>query len=62
MRILVTGGDGFCGWPTVLHLSRQGHEIVMIDSLVRRRIADDLGAQSLVPIAPSRSASVNGKP
>jgi UDP-sulfoquinovose synthase len=51
MRILVTGGDGFCGWPTVLHLSRQGHEIVMIDSLVRRRIADELGAQSLVPIA-----------
>ena len=27
MKIIVLGGDGFCGWPTALHLSNAGHEI-----------------------------------
>mgnify|MGYP007000053054 CR=1 len=21
-RVIVIGGDGFCGWPTTLHLSK----------------------------------------
>ena len=25
-KILVLGGDGFCGWPTALHLSDKGHD------------------------------------
>src|SRR5262249_60974464 len=25
MRVIVLGGDGFCGWPTSLHLSARGH-------------------------------------
>ena len=24
MKVLVLGGDGFCGWPTALHLSARG--------------------------------------
>ena len=24
-EIIVVGGDGFCGWPTALYLSAQGH-------------------------------------
>jgi nucleoside-diphosphate-sugar epimerase len=24
MRVLILGGDGYCGWPTTLHLSPQG--------------------------------------
>ena len=27
MRILILGGDGFCGWPTSLHLSARGHDV-----------------------------------
>ena len=27
MKIAVLGGDGFCGWPTSLHLSNAGHEV-----------------------------------
>ncbi|RUP86612.1 NAD-dependent epimerase/dehydratase family protein [Dermabacter sp. HSID17554] len=52
LRIIVAGGDGFCGWPTALHLSKQGHEVTIIDSLVRRDIDDELGSNSVTPILP----------
>lgn len=51
MKILILGGDGFCGWPTSLHLSRQGHEVVIVDNLSRRAIDIELGVESLTPIA-----------
>ena len=49
-RILVLGGDGFCGWPTTLHLSARGHDVRIVDNLVRRRQDEELGVQSLTPI------------
>ena len=49
-RIIVFGGDGFCGWPTSLHLSSIGHEIFIIDNLSRRAIDQELGIKSLTPI------------
>ena len=51
MRVIVFGGDGFCGWPTALHLSARGHEVAIVDSMVRRQLDVELGTQSLVPIA-----------
>lgn len=51
MRVLILGGDGFCGWPTALHLSARGHEVAIADNLSRRRIDAELGAYSLTPIA-----------
>ncbi len=51
MKILVLGGDGYCGWPTSLHLSEAGHEVVIVDNFVRRSIDYELGATSLTPIA-----------
>jgi UDP-sulfoquinovose synthase len=51
MKVLVLGGDGYCGWPTSLHLSDAGHEIVIVDNFVRRTIDHELGAESLTPIA-----------
>jgi UDP-sulfoquinovose synthase len=51
MRVLVLGGDGYCGWPTSLHLSEAGHEVVIVDNFVRRTIDHELGAESLTPIA-----------
>jgi len=44
------GGDGFCGWPTSLHLSQTGHDITIVDNLSRRRIDRELKIQSLTPI------------
>lgn len=49
-KIFVLGGDGFCGWPTALHLSDKGHEVVIIDNLSRRKIDVELGCASLTPI------------
>ncbi len=50
MKIAVLGGDGFCGWPTSLHLSDQGHEVHILDNLSRRWIDTELGVQSLTPM------------
>ena len=50
MRIAILGGDGFCGWPTTLHLSRRGHDVILVDNLSRRRIDGELDVQSLTPI------------
>ncbi len=52
MKIVVFGGDGFCGWPTALHLSSLGHEIVIVDNLSRRNIDNELETNSLTPIVP----------
>lgn len=52
MKIFVLGGDGFCGWPTSLHLSNLGHDVVIIDNLSRRDIDNELEAGSLTPIQP----------
>ena len=51
MKVMVLGGDGYCGWPTSLHLSEVGHEVVIVDNFVRRTIDHELGATSLTPIA-----------
>jgi UDP-sulfoquinovose synthase len=52
LRILILGGDGFCGWPTSLHLSACGHEVAIVDNLARRNADNELEADSLTPIKP----------
>jgi len=52
MKVIVFGGDGFCGWPTALYLSNQGHEVVIVDNLSRRKIDLELECWSLTPIQP----------
>ncbi|MBJ7899423.1 MAG: NAD-dependent epimerase/dehydratase family protein [Cyanobacteria bacterium RI_101] len=51
MRVLVIGGDGYCGWATALHLSNKGYDVGILDSLVRRFWDAQLGAETLTPIA-----------
>ncbi|MEO9826011.1 MAG: NAD-dependent epimerase/dehydratase family protein [Paracoccaceae bacterium] len=50
-KIIVVGGDGFCGWPTALHLSQLGHNVTIVDNMSRRDIDAKMGADSLTPIA-----------
>jgi UDP-sulfoquinovose synthase len=52
VQIIVLGGDGFCGWPTALHLSAVGHDVTIVDNLVRRKIDIELEVESLTPISP----------
>ncbi len=47
---MIIGGDGFCGWPTALHLSQMGNDVAIVDNLSRRAIDEELGANSLTPI------------
>lgn len=51
MKVLVLGGDGFCGWPCSVNLADAGHDVVIVDNLSRRKIDIDLGVESLTPIA-----------
>jgi UDP-sulfoquinovose synthase len=50
MKIYIIGGDGFCGFPTALKLSNEGHEIKILDNLSRRKIDIELGCSSLTKI------------
>lgn len=50
MRIMVIGGDGYLGWPTALHLAARGHDVAIVDNLVRRAYDNELGTHSLTPI------------
>lgn len=52
MRVLVIGGDGYCGWATALYLSNRGYEVGILDSLGRRDWDNRLGVNTLTPIAP----------
>ena len=51
-RVVVFGGDGFCGWPTSLGLSIAGYEVIIVDNLVRRKTDIELECNSLTPIQP----------
>jgi UDP-sulfoquinovose synthase len=67
VKVLVLGGDGFCGWPCATNLADVGHDVVIVDNLSRRKIDIDLGVESLTPIATVRDRltaweQVGGKP
>jgi UDP-sulfoquinovose synthase len=66
VRILVAGGDGFCGWPTALYLSARGHEVSIVDNYSRRGWDEELGTNSLTEISDldarvSRWREVSGR-
>lgn len=52
MHVMILGGDGFCGWPTSLHLSDKGIDVTIVDNLSRRNIDNELEISSLTPIRP----------
>jgi UDP-sulfoquinovose synthase len=54
VKIIILGGDGFCGWPTALHLSNKGNDVVIVDNLSRRNIDNELEVGSLTPIRPMK--------
>ncbi|NJN59761.1 MAG: NAD-dependent epimerase/dehydratase family protein [Leptolyngbyaceae cyanobacterium SL_5_9] len=52
MKVLVIGGDGYCGWATALYLSNRGYEVGILDNMVRRHWDLELCVETLTPIAP----------
>jgi UDP-sulfoquinovose synthase len=57
MKILVLGGDGYLGWPTAMRLSAQGHEVMVVDNYLRRRLCREESADPLFE-APDLRARV----
>ncbi len=51
MRVLITGVDGYLGWPLSLYLAARGHEVAGIDDYSRRAWVGEMGSQSAIPIA-----------
>lgn len=51
--VLITGYDGYCGWPTTLKLLKELTEcrVIGIDSLMRRQWVEEVNAKSILPIA-----------
>lgn len=54
MTIVVTGADGYIGWPTILKLAKEFPDarIVGIDNFARRKWVEEVGSTSIIPIAP----------
>jgi nucleoside-diphosphate-sugar epimerase len=58
MTILVTGADGYVGWPTALRVAdRTDERVIGVDNLARRRWVETVGSVSAVPIAPIEERS-----
>src|SRR3989442_533680 len=51
MKILVLGGDGYCGWATAAYLSSEGYDVAVVDNFMRRLWDHELGSPTLTPIA-----------
>jgi len=51
VKVIVLGGDGFCGWPCAVNLADQNHDVIIVDNLSRRKIDIDLEVESLTPIS-----------
>lgn len=52
MRVLVLGGDGYLGWPTAMHFSARGDEVVIVDNFAKRQWELEDGIEPLVAVPP----------
>ena len=51
MTILVTGADGYVGWPTSLRIaSRTDDRVLLVDNFARREWVDEVGSVSATPV------------
>ena len=50
MRVLLLGGDGYLGWPTAMHLSQKGHEVMVVDNYFRRTACAKFNCAPLLPV------------
>ncbi|MCO8244782.1 MULTISPECIES: NAD-dependent epimerase/dehydratase family protein [unclassified Haladaptatus] len=51
MVILITGADGYIGWPTALRIADRTHDrVVLVDNFGRREWVNEIGSTSAVPV------------
>ncbi|WP_435065106.1 NAD-dependent epimerase/dehydratase family protein [Halobaculum sp. EA56] len=52
MTVIVTGADGYLGWPTSLRIaSRTDERVVLVDNFGRREWVSEVGSVSATPVA-----------
>ncbi|MBV0924938.1 NAD-dependent epimerase/dehydratase family protein [Halomicroarcula limicola] len=52
MTILVTGADGYIGWPAALRIANRTDErVLLVDNFARREWVEEVGAVSATPVA-----------
>jgi nucleoside-diphosphate-sugar epimerase len=52
MTVLVTGGDGYIGWPTALRIANRTEDrVLLVDNFARREWVESVGSTSAVPVA-----------
>lgn len=49
-RVLILGGDGYLGWPTAMHLSKHGYEVMVVDNYLRRNISREQNSEPLFDV------------
>ena len=51
MNILILGGDGYLGWPTAMHLASKGHNVAIVDNMLKRIWEAECSVEPLFPIS-----------
>ncbi len=50
MKVMILGGDGYLGWPTAMHFSARGDEVVVVDNFAKRQWEMEEGVEPLLPV------------
>lgn len=50
MKIIILGADGYLGWPTCMYLKSKGHDIIAVDSYLKRRLEEEVSGEPLVDL------------
>jgi UDP-sulfoquinovose synthase len=50
MKVIIFGGDGYLGWPTAMHLSKNNIEVYCVDNFSKRKIELENGIKPLFNI------------
>lgn len=49
-KIVILGGDGYLGWPTAMYFSNRGHDVLIIDNMVKKHWESQIGVSPLFNI------------
>ena len=50
MRVMILGGDGYLGWPTAMHFSARGDDVMIVDNFAKRQWEMEEGIEPLVAV------------
>ncbi len=52
MKVIIFGGDGYLGWPTAMYLAQKGHDVTVMDNLIKRKWEMESGSVPLLDVSP----------